>query len=118
MDPLWCFRSLCSEQLYFRALLFLASASHDLVLRQPLSNITQRYLQRILPTLNSRLSDKDAYKNDMIIYIVSVLASVAILFGEYKSAATHAMGLSEILHLRGGFGTVNYNPVIQLSIDR
>jgi hypothetical protein len=28
------------------------------------------------------------------------------------------MGLSEIIRLRGGFGAVNYNPVIQFSIDR
>jgi hypothetical protein len=68
--------------------------------------------------LNDRLSNTDAYKHDIILYVVSVLASIAILFGDYHAAKTHAIGLSEIIRLRGGFGASNYNPVIQFSIDR
>jgi hypothetical protein len=118
LDPLWCFRTLCSEQLYFHAILLLTSASNDLISRQPLSNATYRYLRRTLPILNDRLSNTDAYRHDIVLYVVSVLASIAILFGDYNAAKTHAMGLSEIIRLRGGFGAVNYNPVIQFSIDR
>jgi hypothetical protein len=68
--------------------------------------------------LNDRLSDKYAYRHDMILYVVGTLALIAIISGEYEAAKTHATGLSEILRLRGGFGEVDYNPVIQFSIDR
>jgi hypothetical protein len=83
-----------------------------------MSNNTIRHLRRILPILNDRLSDTDAYKHDIILYVVSILASIAILFGEYNAAKSHSTGLSEIIRLRGGFGAIDYNPVIQFSIDR
>ncbi|KAK6076527.1 hypothetical protein SCUP515_05356 [Seiridium cupressi] len=90
----------------------------DLISRQPLSTITDRYLRRIIPILNDRISDANAFENDVILYAVSVLALIAILFGGYNTARTHAIGLAEIIRLRGGFGTVDYNPVVQFSIDR
>ncbi|RMJ15095.1 hypothetical protein CDV36_005249 [Fusarium kuroshium] len=117
-DPFMCFRLLCSEKLCFRAILLLTSASNDLVLQRPLSGTTYRHLRRVLPLLNHRLSDKDAYKNDITLYVVSILASIAVLFGDYNAARAHAVGLSEILRLRGNSRAVNDNPVIQFSMDR
>lgn len=117
-DPSLCFQLLCSEKLCFYAILLLTSASNDLMLRQPLSSATFRHLRRTLPILNARLSDTGAYKNDITLYVISILASIAILFGDYDAAKLHAAGLSEIIRLRGGFGAINYNPVIQFSIDR
>ncbi|KAJ3463436.1 hypothetical protein MRS44_008222 [Fusarium solani] len=117
-DPFMCFRLLCSEPLCLRAILLLTSASNDLVSRQPLSRTTYHHLRRVLPLLNRRLSEENAYKNDIAIYVVSILASIAILFGDYSAAQTHAMGLSRILRLRGGSEVVNENPVIQFSMDR
>ncbi|UPL01653.1 hypothetical protein LCI18_012587 [Fusarium solani-melongenae] len=117
-DPFMCFRLLCSEPLCFRAMLLLTSASNDLVSRQPLSRTTYRHLRRVLPLLNLRLSEEDVYNNDIAIYVVSILASIAVLFGDYNAAQTHAMGLSRILRLRGGSEAVNENPVIQFSMDR
>ncbi|RDW65101.1 hypothetical protein BP6252_10752 [Coleophoma cylindrospora] len=117
-DPLWCFRLLSSEPLCFRAILLLTSASNDLMLRRPLSNTTYRHLRRTLPILNSRLTKSDAHEHDIILYVVSILASIAILFGDYNAAKVHSAGLSEILRLRGGVGGVNSNPLMQLSIDR
>ncbi|KAM0811463.1 hypothetical protein AB5N19_11819 [Seiridium cardinale] len=117
-DPLWCFRTLCSEDLYFHVIRLLTSASSDLISQQPLSTTTHRYLRRIIPVLNNRISDANAFENDVILYVVSVLALIAILFGDYNTARTHAIGLAEIIRLRGGFGTVDYNPVVQFSIDR
>ncbi|KAK9351077.1 hypothetical protein V1523DRAFT_417882 [Lipomyces doorenjongii] len=117
-EPFWCFQWPVSEQLCFRAILLLTSASNDLILRRPLSNTTCRHLRSTLPILNKRLSDTDAHRHDMILYVVGILASIAILFGDYNAAKMHAAGLSEIIRLRGGFGAVNYNPLIQLSIDR
>ncbi len=117
-DPLWCFRLLISEKLCFRAILLLTSASNDLILRRPLSKATHGHLQRILPLLNSRLSVVGAHQHDLTLYVVGILASIAILFGDYKAAQMHAAGISQIIRLRGGFGAVNPNPVIQLSIDR
>ncbi|KPM36274.1 hypothetical protein AK830_g10297 [Neonectria ditissima] len=117
-DPLMCFRLLCSEKLCFRAILLLTSASNDLVLQRPLSGTTYRHFRRVLPLLNRRLSEKDAYENDITLYVVGILASIAVLFGDYSAAHAHAVGLSEILRLRGGSGAVNENPVIQFSMDR
>ncbi|KAF4976755.1 hypothetical protein FZEAL_6634 [Fusarium zealandicum] len=117
-DSSSCFRMLCSERLCFRAMLLLVSASEDLVLRQPLSNTTFQHLRHIFPVLNSRLSGADAYKDDTIVYVISIIASITILFGDYTAAKTHATGLSEVLRLRGGLGAVNQSPAIQFSLDR
>ncbi|KAH6655158.1 hypothetical protein BKA67DRAFT_559633 [Truncatella angustata] len=118
MDTSWCFRTLCSEQLYLRAILLLSSASNDLVLQQPLSTTTYTFLRYTIPVLNNRLSDKDEFKHDLVLYVVSILASIAILFGDFNAAKLHATGLSEVIRLRGGFGEVDYNPLIQFSVDR
>lgn len=117
-DPLWCFRLLVSQKLCFRAILLLASASNDLISRRPLSRTTYRHLQHTLPILNNRLSGADAYRDDIILYVVGILASTAILFGDYDAAKMHAAGISEIVRLRGGFSAINNNPILQLSIDR
>jgi hypothetical protein len=88
------------------------------VLQRPLSSATYQHLRRVLPLLNLRLSEKEAYKNDITLYVVGILASIAVLFGDYHAAQTHAVGLSEIIRLRGGCVAVNDNPAIQLSMDR
>ncbi|KAH8655881.1 hypothetical protein BX600DRAFT_470463 [Xylariales sp. PMI_506] len=117
-DPMWCFQMLCSDQLYFRAMLLLNSASEDLVLRQPLSKTTYGHLRGILPILNRRLSQAHVYNHDMILYVISVLAATAIAFKDYTAAKTHAKGLSEIIRLRLSSGAITLSPVIQFSIDR
>ncbi|KAJ4247439.1 hypothetical protein NW762_013114 [Fusarium torreyae] len=117
-DPFLCFRLLCSEKLCFRAILLLAAASDDLVSQRPLSSATYRHLRRVLPLLNRRLSEKEAYQNDITLYVVGILASIAVLFGDYHAAQAHALGLSKILRLRGSWVAVNDNPAIQLSMDR
>jgi hypothetical protein len=117
-DPLWCFQLLSSEILCIRAILLLNSASDDLKLRQPLSKRSSRHFRSILPILNNQLSETDAHKQDIILYVVSILASIAILFGDYNAAKSHAKGLSDIIRLRGGLESVSHIPVIQLSIDR
>ena len=68
--------------------------------------------------LNKRLSDPNAHTHDITLYVISILASIAILFGDYSAAKLHATGLSKIIHLRGGFSAVDHNPLMQLSIDR
>lgn len=88
------------------------------MLRRPLSNTTYCHLRRTLPILNDRLSDTDAHEHDIIIYVVSILALIAILFGDYNVAKMYAAGLSAIIRLRGGIDAIKNNPLIQLSIDR
>lgn len=117
-DPLWCFRLFVSEKLCFRAMLLLASASNDLILRRPLSSRTYRHLQNTLSILNNRLSDANAHENDILLYVIGILASAAILFGDYNAAKMHAAGISEIIRLRGGISATNQNPVILFSLDR
>ncbi|KAH8698534.1 hypothetical protein BGW36DRAFT_406490, partial [Talaromyces proteolyticus] len=117
-DPFWCFQMLVSEKLCFHALLLLASASNDLILRRSLSKTTYRHLQNTLPILNNRLSDTNAHQYDMILYVVGILASIAIVFGDHNAAQMHAAGISEILRLRGGVAAGTRNSMIHLSIDR
>lgn len=68
--------------------------------------------------LNRRLSDTDTHKLDILLYVVGILASIAVLFDDYDSAQMHAAGLSEIMRLRNKPGAINYNPVMELSVDR
>jgi hypothetical protein len=88
------------------------------MLRRPLSNTTYRHLRRTLHILNRRLAETDAYKHDILLYVVGILALIAVRFGHYNTAKIHAAGLSEIIRLRGGFTTLNNIPLIQLTIDR
>jgi len=88
------------------------------MLRRPLSNTSAGHFRSILQILNQRLSEADAHEQDILPYVVSILASIAILFGDYNAAKTHAKGLSDIIRLRGGPQSFSHIPVIQLSIDR
>lgn len=109
-----------SEELCFRAIVLLTSASNDLVLRRTLSNTTRSHLQNILPMLNDRLSQADAHQHDLVLYVVGILASTAVLFGNYSSARLHAAGISEIMRLRRGQGAIGgkFNHMLEASIDR
>ncbi|KAH8886447.1 hypothetical protein GQ53DRAFT_750700 [Thozetella sp. PMI_491] len=117
-EPMICFRMLCDEPLSFHATLLLASASDDMISHKPLSSTSYYHLKHTLPVLNMLLSDAKAQKDDVIIYAVSILASVAVLFGDYDAAASHAAGLSQLIRLRGGFRALDANPLVQVSLDR
>lgn len=117
-DPTWCPQLLASDHLMLQAVLLLVSASEDLLTRHCLSGYTRRHLQRTLPLLNGRLSDTSDDERDMVLYVVSVLASTAIAFGDFASAEAHASGISSILTTKAGLFNVNRNPALQLAIDR
>jgi hypothetical protein len=118
LDQLVCFRWLCFQKLSFHATVLLAYASEDLIFEQQLSSTASYHLSRALTFLNMQLSEKNAFQQDVIIYVVSILASVAILFGDHVAAATHAAGLRRIIRLRGGMRALDNNPLVQFSIDR
>jgi hypothetical protein len=101
-------------------MLLLASASNDLISRRPLSNTTRRHLQRTLCILNDRVSNAaaDAQVHEVVLYVVGILASVSVIFGDYNAAKIHAAGISEIIRLRGGLRSIGHRPVIQISLDR
>jgi hypothetical protein len=117
-DPSWCFRMLVSDLLSFHAVSLLTSAANDLISQRPLSNLTFRHLQRTLSMLNEKLSHPEAYKHDQILYVVGLIASIAVLFGDYTAAGMHARGLSKILRLRVGHQATEQSPAIQLAIIR
>ncbi|VUC29906.1 unnamed protein product [Clonostachys rosea] len=118
-DPMWCFRLIVSQEMCFHAILLLASASNDLVSQQPLSKTSYRHLQRTLPLLNQRLSDPNAYRDDMVLYVIGILASMTIFFKDYESAQVHAAGISKIMRLRKKFGVEpKRKSMILLSVDR
>ncbi|KAL2059805.1 hypothetical protein VTL71DRAFT_10189 [Oculimacula yallundae] len=117
-DPFWCFRLLASDELCFHAILVLNSSSNDRLLQKPLSKTTYRHLRDTLPILNKRLAEKEAFKDDLILYVVGILASISILFRDYDAAKIHAIGLSEIIRLRGGISAIDQNPLIKFAIDR
>lgn len=62
-------------------MLLLNSASNDIISQQPLSSITSRHLKRTLFILNKQLSDKYAHNYDTVLYVVSLVATIAVLFG-------------------------------------
>lgn len=99
-------------------MLLLNSASNDFISGQPLSSNTSCHLKRTLFILNKQLSDKNVHNYDTVLYVVSVVASIAVLFGDYDAAKVHAVGLSDIIRLRGGFETVSRVSMVKFSIDR
>ncbi|KAK7227994.1 hypothetical protein V2G26_000164 [Clonostachys chloroleuca] len=118
-DPMWCFRLIVSQEMCFHAILLLASASNDLASQKPLSKASYRHLQRTLPLLNQRLSDPNAYRDDMVLYVIGILASMTIFFQDYESAQVHAAGISKIMRLRKKFAVEpKRKSMILLSVDR
>lgn len=117
-DASWCFRLLVSEKLCFRAMVLLVAASNDLACQHPPSSTTSHHLQHTLEAFRSHLSDDQSYTDDAVLYVAGILASVAVLFGQYTEASIHAAGIADMLRLRGRNGAVRYSPHIQLSIDR
>ncbi|KAH8660013.1 hypothetical protein BX600DRAFT_53059 [Xylariales sp. PMI_506] len=117
-SPMFCFKLLSSEVLCFHTTLLLTAAADDLVARRPLSATAYRHLRRALPILNERLADPHAFDYDFVFYAISILASVALVFGEYAAAAAHAAGMRQIIRLRGGIRALDYNPLAQMSLDR
>lgn len=114
-----CFKALVSDDMCFHAILLMASASDDLMSRRRLSDASRHHLQRTLPLLNSRLSNANAYKDDLVLYVVGLLAATTVLFGDHRAASVHSAGISRIMRLRREFGGGDgFSPTIRLSIGR
>lgn len=109
-----------SDEMCFHAVLLMASASDDLISRQRLSDASRHHLQRTLSLLNNRLSDANAYKDDLVLYVVGLLAATTVLFGDYRAASAHSAGISKIMRLRRelGHGGGGFSSTIPLSIGR
>ncbi|CAH0037058.1 unnamed protein product [Clonostachys rhizophaga] len=117
-DPFQCFRALTGDMLCFRATLLLTSACEDLIIQRPLSGGTLTHLRLLLPILHSRLSDAASHQTDLILFAVGIMVSIAVLFGDQTAMAAHAVGLRQIIHLRGGFRALDHNHMVQFSLDR
>jgi hypothetical protein len=111
---------LVSDLLSFHAVSLLMSASDDLMSQRSLSTTTFRHLQRTLSMLNKKLSHSEAFRHDQILYVVGLIASIAVVFRDYTAAGMHARGLSKILRLRDGHRhqATQQSPAIQLAIIR
>ncbi|KAH8881164.1 hypothetical protein GQ53DRAFT_519240 [Thozetella sp. PMI_491] len=117
-DRLGCFQLLCLDTMSLYATLLSTSASEDLASNRPLSNVTRGHLRHTLGMLGSRLHNADVQQHDQLIYVISILALVAILFDDQAAVAVHSAGLRRIIALRGGFRALGYSPMLQISLDR
>jgi hypothetical protein len=113
-----CFKAIVADEMSFHAVLLMASASDDLMSHRRLSDASRHHLQRTLPLLNSRLSDANAYKDDLVLYVVGLLAATTILFGDYWAASAHSAGISQIIRLRGERDDGGFSSTMRLSIGR
>ncbi|KXJ90541.1 hypothetical protein Micbo1qcDRAFT_226542 [Microdochium bolleyi] len=60
-----------------------------------------------------------AYRDDIVHYIISILACVAVMFRGYNAARAYSEGIQAILRLRGTWATVTSTyPSVQFSVDR
>ncbi|KXJ86023.1 hypothetical protein Micbo1qcDRAFT_168844, partial [Microdochium bolleyi] len=103
--PAHCDELLFADSLSRHGILVMTSASRDLLLRQPLSTSTRAYVRRMIRRLNAQLSLPDAHRDDMVLYVISILACVAVMFHEYDAARAHSEGIRAILRMRGDWGT-------------
>ena len=60
-------------------------------------------MQRTLNLLNARLSEDDGC-SDSSIYIIMILAMMAIVLREFMVGSVHMTSLRQIVQLRGGLG--------------
>lgn len=117
-ESISCFKQLVSDKMCFHAILLMSSASDDLVSQRQLSNTSRYHLHRTLLLLNNRLSESNAHTDDLILYVVGILASISILFNDYHAASMHSAGIAKIVRLRGGIRGRSFGSAVQLSIDR
>lgn len=109
---------LLQDQLFFRAWDVMMSSSNDLIYGPNLSNWSRRKLQELLPLLNQRLSQPNSHMEGIVLYVVGLLASMAVLFKDFASASLHAKGISEILRLRGSSKSDPADVMLLMALDR
>ena len=117
-DRLGCFQLLCLDNMSLHATLLSTSASEDLASNRPLSSETRSHLRHTLRMLGSRLQNANAQQHDQLIYVISILVLIAVLFDDQAAVAVHSAGLRRIIALRGGFRALSYSPMLQISLDR
>ncbi|EMC97795.1 hypothetical protein BAUCODRAFT_404201 [Baudoinia panamericana UAMH 10762] len=109
---------LYNDHAYVHSVLLGISALSDYSNAQPLSRKTLRHLRLTLQCLNNRLSAPNAHLQDVVAHIVMSLALVALVCRDDAAARAHAVGLQQIVRLRGGHTFLRDHPKLHLQLSQ
>ncbi|KAF2261069.1 hypothetical protein CC78DRAFT_444121, partial [Lojkania enalia] len=119
------FHWLFQDGAFLHSVLCARFALHDLKGRtvadrrgiQP-SRTTRYHFRETLLSLAKKLDRDDAYKDEVVVYVVLTLTIFAALFDDWDAVAKHIAGLKKIVVLRGGWSFLQTRPALHFKLDR
>jgi hypothetical protein len=109
----------CIHSMMFSVRAFVDRASHG----GQISRLAAFHYAQTLQLLQARLNAFEQGQRDIVfcdstIMVISTLAEVAELTGDFAAAENHIGGLLKIVSLRGGVGSLNTHNNIQVKVCR
>ncbi|RFU32945.1 hypothetical protein B7463_g3368, partial [Scytalidium lignicola] len=108
---------LFSDAPFLHSIRFSTSAMLDITHRRPPSSTTWSYLRRATALLMARLNERDTCLTDSTVYIVSLLALTASLFGDHAATEIHLAGLHQMIHILGGRDFLHCHPMLHFKVS-
>ena len=113
----FCIDHLSEHPGMVHSIVFAAQAFHDLTLGVPTGSVASFHLAKTFQHLQLSINDQQQAKKDTTMSIVVMLATAAILTGDFATALKHRDGLLGLLNLRGGLDSVSQGSLLEHKIQ-
>lgn len=104
---------LAQDDPFRHAIVLFVSAYKAYIQQRQMSVGSYKHHRATLASLIARLSTVPGhYLIDSTIYIINVLATIALWLGRHDELATHVLALKQIVSLRGGWASLQGEPFL------
>lgn len=119
-DNLYCFYNLSHSPALLHVVLYTAQVFRDMVLdgSSGPSPVARFHLAQALKHLQDRLGDENLAVSETNLYVVATLAMAAVYVGDILAADVHMTALQQMLHVRGGLGSLKQGTMLEHKAQR
>lgn len=110
---------LISDATYFEVVLHTAQIYFDTVKSRIYGPSAMRHMNRAMFLLRNKLGcGHEAIADDSTVFTIMTIAMASEIFGDLEAAKKHLEGLYQVLHARGGIGTLSHSRFLQFKCVR
>lgn len=109
---------LSSDATYFQVALHTAQIYFDTVKSRIYGPDAMRHMNRAMFLLRKKLEHGNEAISDSTIFTIMTIAMASETFGDLEAAKKHLDGLYQVLHARGGIGTLAHSRLLQFKCFR
>ncbi|KAK4228103.1 hypothetical protein QBC38DRAFT_476161 [Podospora fimiseda] len=109
---------LAHDRAYLACVLFAAQAFLDWARDRKIGKLSLQHLNSAMHNLRQTLAESSQTPTDSTLAVVVTLSMMSDVMQDYDAAKKHVEGLYQLIQMRGGIRTLQYNPQLQVKVLR